>query len=81
MSVREENQPISDSNTWVLTTKRVGDCVAGWVVDEIFERDVRHLQQSERCKLTSFCYPTGAKMVRARLLRANASVKEQQLAS
>ncbi len=59
-----------DSNAWVLTTKRVGDNVAGWMVERLFEHNVRKLDASERCALTSYCYPTGAKLVRAKLLRA-----------
>lgn len=57
-------------NAWVLSTKRPGDVVAGWLVDDIYEGNTRCLESSERCQLTSFCYPTGAKVVQARLLRA-----------
>ncbi len=63
----------SDSNAWVMTTKQVGDQVAGWVIDELFPDHKRLLRQSERCELTSFCYPTGARMVRARLRKVEES--------
>lgn len=58
-----------ESNAWVLTTKRTGDKIAGWVVEQLFEHNTRLLENSERCEVTSFCYPTGAKVVRAKLQR------------
>ncbi|MEE8058071.1 MAG: hypothetical protein V3T17_09565 [Pseudomonadales bacterium] len=61
---------VGESNAWVLTTKRAGDQVAGWIIDRVFEQNIRRLESSERCTITSFCYPTGAKLVRAKLLRA-----------
>lgn len=57
--------------TWVLSTKCVGDKIAGWVIESLEEDNVRYLEQSERCEITSFCYPTGAKVVRARLSKPN----------
>ena len=65
----EPRTPLVDATTWVLTTKRVGDKVAGWVIDSLDEESVRCLETSERCQVTSFCYPTGARVVRARLMR------------
>ena len=56
-------------NTWVLATKRVGDIIAGWRVAQRFDDDTRLLSSSERCQVTSFCYPTGAKLVRAQLVK------------
>ena len=63
------NQGPVDANAWVLTTKRVGDHVAGWKVDHVFTQKIRKIDRGERCMLTSFCYPPGAKLVKARLLR------------
>ena len=63
---------VSDcGNAWVLTTKQVGDHIAGWVVEQLFENSTRELATSERCGVTAFCYPTGAKVIRARLYRAD----------
>ncbi|WP_101757049.1 hypothetical protein [Oceanicoccus sp. KOV_DT_Chl] len=73
MAKRRKNKQVStessveNGNAWVLTTKRVGDRVAGWVVDQLYEQSTRQLAGSERCDVTTFCYPTGAKVVRARL--------------
>ena len=67
---KRSNTDPEESNAWVLTTKRVGDNVAGWNIERLYENNTRRLDASERCEVTSFCYPTGAKMVRARLLRA-----------
>lgn len=68
-----ENSPVTEANngvtTWVMTTKSVGDKVAGWVIDSLEEDNVRYLESSERCEVTSFCYPTGAKLVKAKLLK------------
>lgn len=69
-----ENSGIAETGeavatTWVMTTKSVGDKVAGWVIDSLEEDNVRLLESSERCRVTSFCYPTGAKVVKARLLK------------
>jgi hypothetical protein len=61
---------IDESNAWVLTTKRKGDLIAGWVVEQLYQDNTRFLQTSERCELTSFCYPTGSKVVRAKLHKA-----------
>ncbi len=58
-----------DANAWVLTTKCVGDHIAGWTVEELFQQNIRNLDSSERCTVTSFCYPPGAKLVQAKLLR------------
>lgn len=71
-----ENSHMTEANdgvvtTWVMTTKSVGDKVAGWVIDSLEEDNVRYLESSERCTVTSFCYPTGAKVVKARLLRGD----------
>ena len=52
---------------WVLSCRRVGDNVAGWVVEEINRKERRYLENSERCEITAFCYPTGAKLVLAKL--------------
>lgn len=57
------------NTTWVLSTKCVGDKVAGWEIKSLEEGSYRYLETSERCELTSFCYPTGAKVVRATLQR------------
>jgi hypothetical protein len=53
--------------TWVLMSKREGDRVAGWKIDSLYEDSMRRLESSERCKVTSFCYPRGAKVVKAKL--------------
>lgn len=58
-----------DANAWVLTTKCVGDYIAGWTVEEVFKQNIRNLDSSERCLVTSFCYPPGAKLVKAKLMR------------
>lgn len=63
---------LNEGNAWVLATKRVGDPIAGWVVGQLNRDNVRQLGASERCELTAFCYPSGAKVVRARLERATA---------
>ena len=63
----ESDAEALSASTWVLTTKRVGDKVAGWVIDSLDEGNVRILKSSERCCVTSFCYPTGAKLVKATL--------------
>lgn len=63
-----------DNNTWILNTKRVGDPIAGWVVERVYENDIRLLENSERCAITSYCYPKGAKMIRAKLQRADSLV-------
>jgi hypothetical protein len=61
-------QNSAQTNAWVLSSKRPGDRVGGeWVVSELFEKDKKELKGSERCKVTSFCYPTGARMVKAKL--------------
>lgn len=59
------------NTTWVLSTKVVGDKVAGWVIESVEEDNYRYLESSERCAITSFCYPTGAKVVRATLQKAS----------
>ncbi len=59
-----------DNKAWVLTTKRPGDKIANWVIDHLYENTTRHLLKSERCNVTSFCYPRGAKMIRAKLHKA-----------
>lgn len=61
----------TSNTTWVLSTKCVGDKVAGWVIDSLEEDTYRYLESSERCTVTSFCYPTGAKVVRATLHKAS----------
>ena len=68
---QSEQQPgkLPEASAWVLTTKRVGDKVAGWVINSLDESNIRRLDTSERCEVTSFCYPTGARVVRARLSR------------
>lgn len=63
----DESTLVDDSNAWVLTTKRTGDQIAGWVVEKLYKDNTRFLQTSERCELTSYCYPTGSKVVRAKL--------------
>lgn len=73
----EQNvHPISDSisdgmpgNAWALATKSVGDVIAGWLVEQRYGDDTRILNKSERCRTTSFCYPTGAKLVRVQLIK------------
>lgn len=67
----EASKHETTSTTWVLSTKCVGDKVAGWVIESLEEDNVRYLEASERCEITSFCYPTGAKVVRARLQKAS----------
>lgn len=57
-------------NAWILATKKEGDLVAGWTVAERFVDQSRLLSKSERCQITSFCYPRGAKLVRALLAKA-----------
>ncbi len=59
----------NDANAWVLTTKCVGDHIVGWTVEELFKQNIRSLASSERCLVTSFCYPPGAKLVQAKLMR------------
>ncbi len=61
-----------ESNAWVMSTKCVGDKIAGWNVERVFDKNTRQLKSSERCELTSFCYPSGVKLVRAKLHRASA---------
>ena len=68
------------NNAWVLTTKRAGDKIGNWVVEQLFEQNTRYLQAGERCKITSCCYPPGAKMVRARLGRDQSVQETQSLA-
>jgi hypothetical protein len=51
--------------TWVMASKPVGSLVAGWQIIERFEDKTRTLAKSERCQVTSFCYPIGAKLVEA----------------
>ena len=63
---------LMESNAWVMSTKCVGDKIAGWNVERLYDKNTRQLQSSERCELTSFCYPSGVKLVRARLQRASA---------
>ncbi len=62
----------SNGNAWVLASKCIGDNIAGWRVEELNRKNVRRLESSERCDLTSYCYPTGAKMVQAKLMRFQA---------
>lgn len=62
---------MSSNSTWVLSTKCVGDVIAGWVIESLEEDSFRYLEASERCSITSFCYPTGAKVVRATLREAS----------
>lgn len=57
------------SSAWILSTKREGDRIGNWVVAKLFDDNRRELTQTERCEITSFCYPRGAKLVRARLSR------------
>ncbi|MFA7554190.1 MAG: hypothetical protein WCY88_08065 [Spongiibacteraceae bacterium] len=59
------------NEAWVMTTKQVGDKVAGWLVKHLYEDDVRYLESSERCPVTSFCYPTGVRVKRAKLERVD----------
>lgn len=59
-----------EHKAWVLTTKKPGDRVSNWVIDHLYENTTRHLEKGERCKVTSFCYPRGAKMVKAKLYKA-----------
>ena len=61
-----------ESNAWVMSTKCVGDKIAGWMVESLYDKNTRKLKSSERCELTSFCYPSGVKLVRAKLHRAPA---------
>lgn len=63
---------------WVLSVKKVGDPVAGWVVDRLYRDQIRKLDGSERCSVTSFCYPPGAKLVKARLVRDSGSICDGQ---
>lgn len=56
-------------NTWALATKQVGDIIAGWVVSQRHDGETKILEKSERCEVTSFCYPAGAKLVRVQLER------------
>jgi len=60
------------SNAWVLSSKRPGDVIGGWIISETFEQSKRQLETGERCKLTSFCYPTGARLVKAKLEKRDA---------
>jgi hypothetical protein len=59
----------ADSNAWVMSNKCEGDSIAGWIVERLFVQNTRFLLSSERCAITAFCYPTGAKLVRAKLQR------------
>lgn len=69
------------NNAWVLTTKRAGDRLGNnWVIDKLFEHNTRHLQSSERCRITSCCYPPGARLVRARLYKEEPQDDAQSLA-
>ena len=67
----DKSSPIDESNAWVLTTKRIGDQIAGWEIEKLYKDNTRYLQTSERCDLTSFCYPTGSKVVRAKLQKVD----------
>ncbi|ARN75806.1 hypothetical protein [Oceanicoccus sagamiensis] len=62
----------SQSNAWIMSTKCVGDQIAGWMVERVYDKNTRQLKSSERCDITSFCYPRGVKLVRARLQRQSA---------
>ena len=66
------NVQADQSNAWELSTKREGDRIGSWVIAQLYEQNKRELRTGERCKVTSFCYPTGARLVRAKLERANA---------
>ncbi|MFT7128597.1 MAG: hypothetical protein ACI89U_000704 [Gammaproteobacteria bacterium] len=68
--MEKTNNLQGDNKTWVLTTKKPGDRIANWVIDHLYENTTRHLLKSERCKVTSFCYPPGAKMMEAELHKA-----------
>ncbi len=68
-NVESRSEEEAAVTTWVLSTKRVGDKVAGWVIESLEEDNVRCLEVSERCEVTSFCYPTGARVMRAQLSR------------
>ena len=64
-----QQQTAKDDSTsaWVLSTKREGDRIGNWVVAKLFEDNKRQVSETERCQVTSFCYPSGARLVRARL--------------
>ena len=66
------------NNAWVLSTKREGDRIGNWVIEKLFEQNMRLIQTSERCKVTACCYPSGARLVRARLARQE--TQQQSLA-
>lgn len=66
---KANNNPDTLNNAWVLASKRSGDKIGNWVIEQLFEQNIRHLEVGERCKITSCCYPPGARMVRARLCR------------
>jgi hypothetical protein len=60
------NEPV---DAWVLTTKAEGTRLAGWQISKIFNNEVKVLESSERCTVTKFCYPIGAKLVKAKLIK------------
>lgn len=63
--INEQNEACA----WVLATKTPGDKISSWIVDHLYKDSTRLLEKSERCRVTSFCYPSGAKLVRAKLVR------------
>jgi hypothetical protein len=68
------------NNAWVLASKRSGDKIGNWVIEQLFEQNTRSLEVGERCKITSCCYPPGARMVRAKLCRDEVVQETQSLA-
>ncbi len=69
------------NNTWVLNTKREGDRIGSWVIERLFDKNTRQLSSGERCKITSCCYPSGTRLVRAKLSREKQPAEPQTLAS
>lgn len=67
--VNEVAERVEEASAWVLSTKKTGDRVAGWLIVELDRNDTRETDVCERCTITSYCYPEGAKLVRAVLNR------------
>lgn len=65
MEIESAEQP----KVWVMSTKRPGDRVGAWFISELIEQNTRYTEKSERCAVTSYCYPSGAKLVQAFVYR------------
>jgi hypothetical protein len=77
---KSNNEDDKLNNTWVLSTKREGDRIGNWVIEKLFDQNARYTETGERCKVTACCYPSGARLVRARLARIEPQQEQQSLA-